>query len=89
MLELEEMISIACETGQGCKARETCPADPTPFYLLIFYVFFISDVRFQSVFILYIKNQGRGVFRCFLSWLAAWGLVCVLLFLHRWSALVR
>ena len=24
--------------------------------------------------------------RCFLSWLAAWGLVCVLLFLHCWSA---
>ena len=22
------------------------------------------------------------------SWLAAWGVVCVLLFLHRWSALV-
>ena len=26
--------------------------------------------------------------RCFLSWLAVWGLVCVLLSLHRWSALV-
>ena len=26
--------------------------------------------------------------RCLLSWLAAWGLVCVLLFLHCWSALV-
>ena len=26
--------------------------------------------------------------RCFLSWLAAWGLFFVLLFLHRWSALV-
>ena len=26
--------------------------------------------------------------RCFLSWLAACGVVCVLLFLHRWSALV-
>ena len=26
--------------------------------------------------------------RCFLSWLAAWGLVCVLLFLHRLSVLM-
>ena len=40
-----------------------------------------------------VLSRGKGLgntapVRCFLSWLAAWGLVCVLLFLHRWSALV-
>ena len=29
-----------------------------------------------------------GRIRCSLSWLTAWGLVCVLLFLHCWSPLV-
>ena len=48
--------------------------------------------RDVEVFVDMLNSQLPGVLLhgiwCFLSWLAAWGLVCVLLFLHRWSALV-
>ena len=34
------------------------------------------------------RCRARSRVECFLSWLAAWGLVCVLLFLRCWSALM-
>ena len=49
---------------------------------------FFAHVKYIGSCVCCSVPAASGRIWCFLSWLPAWGHVCVLLFLHRWSALV-